>query len=60
MRETLALVMFCALITLFYAIIAGVLWGASPYGLHPVIAGALASFAALAGYVAAAILEKLE
>lgn len=60
MKEALALAMFIALIILFYALIAGALYGASPYGLHPLIAGALASFAALAGYVASALLEKLE
>lgn len=60
MREILAFIMLVSLLAMLYVLLAGVLYGSSPYGLHPVVAGAAATFAALCGYAAAAFLEKIE
>ena len=43
-----------------YGLIAGFLYGQSPYGLHPVVAGLLVAFAGLAGGLAAATIDHIE
>lgn len=60
MKEILALLMLIALAAIGYGIIAGFLYGQSPYGLHPLVAGLLAAFAGLAGGFAAATIDSIE
>ena len=60
MKEILALIMFVALATFGYSLLAGFLYGESPYGLHPVVAGLLAAFAGLTAGLAAAIIDHIE
>ena len=60
MKEILSLIMLIALGAFGYGLIAGFLYGQSPYGLHPVVAGLLVAFAGLAGGFAAAIIDRIE
>ena len=60
MKEILAFSMLVALLFFGYGLIAGFLYQTSPYGLHPVVAGALAGFAGLAGGLAAATIDRIE
>ena len=60
MKEILSLIMLIALGAIGYGLVAGFLYSQSPYGLHPVVAGALAGFAGLAGGLAAAIIDRIE
>ena len=60
MKEILAFIMLIALGAFGYGLIAGALGTASPYGLHPVVAGLLVAFAGLAGGLAAPTIDRIE
>ena len=60
MKEILAFIMLVALLFFGYGLIAGFLYGQSPYGLRPLIAGLLVAFAGLAGGFAAATIDRIE
>ena len=53
-------IMLIALGAIGYGLIAGFLYGQSPYGLHPVVAGLLVAFAGLTGGLAAATIDRIE
>ena len=60
MKEILAFIMLIALGAIGYSLIAGFLYGQSPYGLHPLVAGLLVAFAGLAAGFAAATIDRIE